>query len=102
LNTSDPRSAFRVVWSVLIIANTVVFWACPPLGLLIFAGMAACGLFRIGRKVTQYSADQARRAEVAWMGDPYNQQFMRGNGDNGGLSIAEQNYYRKRANEMGR
>lgn len=89
-------------WVLVIVAFSILICVFPPAGLVVGA-LAGWHAVRSAAKWRREIQEQRERERfVAWRGDPANQQHMRGNGDNGGLSIEEQNAYRRAAHNQQR
>lgn len=87
-----------VKWSLLTVLFAILICVMPPLGLLLGA---VVGWYGVREARSRAAAAKIRREQEAlrqWRANPWNQQFMQGNGSNGGLSIEERNAYRRSVN----
>jgi hypothetical protein len=89
-------------WVLAITAASVVVFILPPVGLALYGLLIFYGVRCAASALRVRKARKRYEAYARWRGDPWNQQFMQGNGDDGGLSIAERNAYRKSANKLRR
>jgi hypothetical protein len=81
--------------SVLVIACSLISFINPFAGIAL--GVTVTWIYVKGRRDRARKAAE-RQQTIAYRADPANQAIMRGNGDNGGLSIEEANAYRRKAN----
>lgn len=81
--------------SVIVIVASALSFISPPAGLAFAVTVVWIYLSNRRRRERQRTD---RAAQIAYRANPANQAVMRGNGDDGGLSIEEANAYRRKAN----
>lgn len=102
-HASTSEGQTRVQKGVLAIGVTlVIFWIFPPAGLALGALLGVYQARQAMSRMEQRRIERRHEAVRQWRASPWNQQFMTGVADNGGLSIEERNAYRRSANESSR